>query len=79
MAGGQFPRIRHEWRGQVLEDLLGGILGASTGIWVFSDFSEAQGAGLFTGAFTAAVVGACVLVRLIRVFRDPHRPPVATK
>ena len=59
------------WRGRVFEDLLCGVLGAVTGIWVFQDFSLSHGAGLFAGAALAAILGGLVLVRLVRVFREP--------
>jgi hypothetical protein len=42
-----------------------------TGIWVFWDFSQARGPGLFIGAAIAAMMGGLVLVRLVRVFREP--------
>ena len=58
-------------RGRVFEDLLCGVLGAVTGIWVFQDFSLFHGSGLFVGAALAAMLGGMVLVRLVRVFREP--------
>ena len=58
-------------RGRVFEDLLCGVLGAVTGIWVFQDFSLSHGSGLFVGAALAAMLGGMVLVRLVRVFREP--------
>ena len=59
------------WQGRAFEDLLSGLLGAVTGIWVFWDFSQSRGPGLFIGAAIAAMTGGLVLVRLVRVFREP--------
>ena len=58
-------------RGRAFEDLLCGVFGAMTGIWVFQDFSLSHGAGLFVGAAIAALLGGLILVRLVRVFREP--------
>jgi uncharacterized membrane protein YeaQ/YmgE (transglycosylase-associated protein family) len=58
-------------RGRPFEDLLCGVFGAVTGIWVFQDFSLSHGAGLFVGAAIAALLGGLILVRLVRVFREP--------
>jgi len=58
-------------RGRAFEDVLSGVLGAVTGIWVFQDFSLSHGLGLFVGAAIAALVGGLILVRLVRVFREP--------
>ncbi len=58
-------------RRRVLEDLLSAVLGALTGIWVFLDFSLSHGRVLFVGVPVAAVVGGCVLVWLVRAFREP--------
>jgi uncharacterized membrane protein YeaQ/YmgE (transglycosylase-associated protein family) len=57
--------------GRAFEDLLSGLLGAVTGIWVFWDFSQAREPGLFIGAAVAAMMGGLVVVRLVRVFREP--------
>jgi len=59
------------WRGRAFEDLLSGLLGAVTATWVFQDFSQARGPGLFVGAAIAAMMGGLVLVRLVRVFPEP--------
>lgn len=58
-------------RRRVFEDLLCGVFGAMTGVWVFQDFSLSHGRGLLVGAGIAAMLGGLVLVRLVRVFREP--------
>jgi len=58
-----------ETSGGIIVDLVVGIVGALLGGWIFSFFGHAGVTGFNLGSFVCALIGAVVLLFIIRVIR----------
>jgi uncharacterized membrane protein YeaQ/YmgE (transglycosylase-associated protein family) len=62
-----------EGPGGIFGDLIVGIIGAFLGGWIFSLFGHAGVTGFNLGSFVCAIIGAVVLLWILRAFVGRRR------
>jgi uncharacterized membrane protein YeaQ/YmgE (transglycosylase-associated protein family) len=62
-----------EGPGGIFGDLIVGIIGAFLGGWIFSLFGHAGVTGFNLGSFVCAIIGAVVLLWILRAFAGRRR------